>query len=205
MADDREQIFTRIKAALEPLPERTPMPEYSRELAIHRAHPDFPTHWDLFAHQAKKVNGTPLTGLAALGLWLRDAKQTHGYCDPALADRLRALPEFEGVTLETDFDRARFDEFTFGVTKAAGAIAETGTLVLKDAITSSRLGALAPWTHAAILDPADLYPDTVTALEHLGDDPSIIWATGPSKTADVEGILIEGVHGPGVQIVVWDV
>ena len=34
----------------------------------------------------------------------------------------------------------------------------------------------------------------------LGNDPNTIWVTGPSKTADVEGILIEGVHGPGAQI-----
>jgi len=34
----------------------------------------------------------------------------------------------------------------------------------------------------------------------LGTDPNVIWVTGPSKTADVEGILIEGVHGPGEQI-----
>ena len=32
------------------------------------------------------------------------------------------------------------------------------------------------------------------------DAPNTIWCTGPSKTADVEGILIEGVHGPGEQV-----
>jgi L-lactate dehydrogenase complex protein LldG len=38
------------------------------------------------------------------------------------------------------------------------------------------------------------------AVAGLGSDNNVIWVTGPSKTADVEGILIEGVHGPGVQI-----
>ena len=32
-----------------------------------------------------------------------------------------------------------------------------------------------------------------------GDWPADL-CTGPSKTADVEGILIEGVHGPGEQV-----
>jgi len=46
----------------------------------------------------------------------------------------------------------------------------------------------------------DALPILPEAVAGLGNDNNVIWVTGPSKTADVEGILIEGVHGPGVQI-----
>jgi len=79
---------------------------------------------------------------------------------------------------------------------AVGAIAETGSVILSDASTSRRLGALAPWVHVAVLRREEVFRNVAQAVALLGDDPNIIWATGPSKTADVEGILIEGVHGP---------
>jgi L-lactate dehydrogenase complex protein LldG len=92
------------------------------------------------------------------------------------------------------------DDYQFGITRAVGAIAETGTLILSDTTTSRRLGALAPWVHIALLRREEVLTNVAQAVALLGDDPNIIWVTGPSKTADVEGILIEGVHGPGRQI-----
>jgi L-lactate dehydrogenase complex protein LldG len=59
---------------------------------------------------------------------------------------------------------------------------------------------VAPWVHVAVLARAQIHLTVVDAVKVLGDDPNVIWATGPSKTADIEGILIEGVHGPGRQI-----
>jgi L-lactate dehydrogenase complex protein LldG len=87
-----------------------------------------------------------------------------------------------------------------GCGRAAGAIAETGTIILDDARTSRRLAAVAPWIHVAVFGPAQIHAHVINAIAALGDDPNVIWCTGPSKTADVEGILIEGVHGPGEQI-----
>jgi len=201
---DREAIFERIRSALKPLHEAgkvTAYPEYDPEMAVCRNHPEFASTWELFAYKLKAVNGTPLVGFGELAKWLKQEGQTFGYCDPGLAAAVRAVPEFEGIDFETNFDRARIDDYGFGITRAAGAIAESGTVILKDTSTSSRLGALAPWVHVAVLREAQLFAAIHQAIADLGDDPSVIWATGPSKTADVEGILIEGVHGPGVQIV----
>jgi len=55
------------------------------------------------------------------------------------------------------------------------------------------------WTHIAVVRKDTIHRSVADALAAMPDDPNIIWVTGPSKTADVEGILIQGVQGPGVQ------
>ncbi|MGF1483841.1 MAG: lactate utilization protein C [Opitutales bacterium] len=206
MSDDRAQILRSIREALHPIPaERlTAYPEWDTSLTRMAINPDLGSPWDVFAFRLRQVNGTPVDDLAELANWMRTEKLVFGYCDPFLAERLRNTGNFDGIEFETEFSVAKVDEYQFGITRAAGAIAETGTVVLKDKITSARLAALAPWTHIALLHPEDLVEYVDVAVTQLGDDPSVIWATGPSKTADVEGILIEGVHGPGVQVVCLD-
>jgi L-lactate dehydrogenase complex protein LldG len=153
----------------------------------------------LFTERLKLVNGTPISSLADLVALFVASGWRRGYCDPALVARLR--PAFPAeIVFETDFDRTRVDDYQFGITAAVGAIAETGTVILNDAATSRRLAALAPWVHVAVVPRSRIHIDLPEAVAALGSDPNIIWCTGPSKTADVEGILIEGVHGPGVQI-----
>lgn len=199
MSTSREKILSRVKAALAPLPTRAPLPDWDRDLVRMRESRPAVDLWTQFAERLKAVNGTPLAGVAELVALLEKNSWKHGYCDPALWPRFQAaFPA--GFTVETTFDRARMDDYAFGITAATGAIAETGTLILSDGNTSSRLGALAPWLHVAVLRRAQIFPDITAAVAALPADPNVIWVTGPSKTADVEGILIEGVHGPGVQV-----
>jgi L-lactate dehydrogenase complex protein LldG len=199
MTDDRESILTRVRGALAPLHERAPLPEYDTELAVMRGLLAGHDPLAVFAARLKRVNGLMLTEPAALAAHLRAGGWLHGYCDPVLWPRL--APHFGAdFQVETAFDRTRVDDYAFGITRAAGGIAEMGTVILHDTTTSSRLAALAPWIHVAVLARATLFSDLPQAVAALGDDPNIIWCTGPSKTADVEGILIEGVHGPGQQI-----
>lgn len=202
MADDREEILSRVRGALAPLKERARMPEYDGGLVLARSRRDAGDPMAEFAVRLRAVNGEVAADAAALAALLRARGWTRGYCDPALWPGLRAHfgPEFR---VETAFDRTRVDDFQFGITRGAGAVAETGTITLADATTSSRLGALAPWAHVAVISRRDLLSDLTQAVAALGSDPNVIWCTGPSKTADVEGILIEGVHGPGVQIALF--
>ena len=199
MSDDREAILSRVRGALASLRERAPLPQYDSDLAVMRRLIAGRDRAELFAERTRRVNGQAFTDLGALVGHLRTNQWTRGYCDPALWPRL--APQFGAeFRVETTFDRTRIDDYAFGITRAAGAIAESGTIVLNDATTSSRLAALAPWVHIAVVERGTIFADLPEAVAALGADRNVIWCTGPSKTADVEGILIEGVHGPGVQI-----
>jgi L-lactate dehydrogenase complex protein LldG len=195
----REDMLGRVKAALAMLPERAALPDWDNELAIARKLVEHRDPFDDFSERIKFANAMVMTDIAAVAAFLKNGGWLRGYCDPALLAQFAASfgPEF---TLETEFDRTRVDDFAFGITRAAGGIAETGTIILNDTLTSRRLGALAPWVHIAVLPRNQILRTLTDAVLAFGGDPNVIWITGPSKTADIEGILIEGVHGPGVQI-----
>ena len=198
-ADDREAIFSRVRGALAPLHERAPMPDYTTELAVMRQMMGNRDTLAVFTERIALANGIALTEPAALVVRLRENGWLRGYCDPVLWPQL--APHFGAdFKVEFDFDRTRVDDYAFGITRAAGAVADSGTIILNDATTSRRLGALAPWVHVAVVERAAIFSDLTQAVAALGTDRNVVWVTGPSKTADVEGILIEGVHGPGVQI-----
>jgi L-lactate utilization protein LutC len=91
-----------------------------------------------------------------------------------------------------------------GITTAQIAVAETGTLLRSAGPDRARLASLAPPIHVVIIDRSAIVATLDKAMRHVTDRTSV-FITGPSRTADIEGILIRGVHGPGeLWVVVTD-
>ena len=88
-----------------------------------------------------------------------------------------------------------------GITDTYAAVAETGSLVLRPNPSHGRALSLVPPIHIAIVEPSNIVADLIDLFEKLASAPrvpNITIITGPSKTADIEGALVTGVHGPGV-------
>jgi L-lactate dehydrogenase complex protein LldG len=196
----RDVIFAKIESATAALKTKAAYPDYDMSLVHSLPKLEGDDLWEIFSRNFKYVNGKTMTSVGELIDFLKETKQLHGYCDPALYDAIGGQLAAAGLTVETEYHRDRYDDYQFGVTRATGAIAESGTVIIDDNRTSSRLAALSPWVHVAVLERSEVLRTIPDAIAAFGDSPNIIWCTGPSKTADVEGILIEGVHGPGEQI-----
>jgi L-lactate dehydrogenase complex protein LldG len=89
----------------------------------------------------------------------------------------------------------------FGVTCADYALADTGSLVMLSSQQEARMISLLPPAHLAIV-PADRILTGLDELFTILPNPAIqtsamVLITGPSRTADIEQILVRGVHGPG--------
>jgi len=98
-----------------------------------------------------------------------------------------------------------------GVTVAAHAIADTGTLVLCASDGDHRLDSLVPPVHVALLRASAIVPDLEVAFARFAADrrferhSAVTFVRGPSRTADIELEITIGVHGPrAVHIVVLD-
>ena len=196
----RATIFASIDAATAALKTKAPMPDYDVSITHSLPRLEGSDLLEIFRRNFQAVNGKVMESTAQMIDFLKTTRHTRGYCDPALFNTIGTQLIAAGLGVSTDFDRTRYDDYLFGITRASGAIAESGSLILDDDRTSRRLAALTPWIHVAVLQRDEIHRTISDALAALGNSPNIIWCTGPSKTADVEGILIEGVHGPGEQI-----
>jgi L-lactate dehydrogenase complex protein LldG len=88
-----------------------------------------------------------------------------------------------------------------GITSADYALADTGTLVMLSSPQEARMISLLPPAHLAIVR-ADCILGSLDELFTVLPNParltsSMVLITGPSRTADIEQILVRGVHGPG--------
>lgn len=196
----RTQILSKIRATTDNLKAKAAYPDYDTSVMHSPAKLKEPDLWKCFSANFKAVNGRTMDSVEQLIEFLDGNNQRAGYCDPELYESIGSKLAAAGLSVETSYERERYDDYQFGITRATGAIAESGSLIIDDFKTSHRLAALSPWVHVAVLKRGEILRTIPDAIEAFDAAPNIIWCTGPSKTADVEGILIEGVHGPGEQI-----
>jgi L-lactate dehydrogenase complex protein LldG len=197
MTNTRETIFQSIKSALSPLPHRTERPEVPHGVADAAWLADEDDNLALFLKRAEATGSKVFTDPQVCADWLSTYQPGIVYVPNEFQEYIPLFSKYFQIT--TIYTRKETNTVNACFTAAAAGIAESGTIILTDEYTPDRLAALAPWYHIAILRRSQIHRSIADALAAMPDDPNIIWATGPSKTADVEGILIQGVHGPGVQ------
>jgi len=121
---------------------------------------------------------------------------------PYLAEcGITSLPGVRSGITDRDQLRDACAAADIGITSADYALADTGTLVMLASPHETRLISLLPPQHIAVVPRGRI----LTGLDELfsilpnpaEQTSSMVLITGPSRTADIEQILVRGVHGPG--------
>lgn len=103
------------------------------------------------------------------------------------------------------FSKQLFNEIEASITRTVGAIAESGSIVLKPSADEPRLMSLVPNTHIALVEQSSIFENFGQIMSDqswsLNMPSNALLISGPSKTADIEQVLAYGVHGPKELIV----
>ncbi|MBL0176779.1 MAG: LUD domain-containing protein [Ignavibacteria bacterium] len=97
---------------------------------------------------------------------------------------------------------AEAEAAAMGIGRALAGFADSGAIAILSSRNESRSLSLLPETHLAVLREADILPDLgnfsheMTELLKTDKTSAITLVGGPSKTADIEKVLVTGVHGP---------
>lgn len=201
----RESILHRVRTSLGRAPGQTPPPVLPALLKIPVRTVD--ERIATFVAALEKLNGKAYVATSK-----EDARK---YAESTLAGRRAVASNAPFLTecgigtlagVESGFtDRLKLREACIhhdvGITSADYALAETGTLVMISSPEEARMISLLPPRHLAIL-PRERLLTSLDEFLTLQSIPSalssaVVLITGPSRTADIEQILVRGVHGPG--------
>jgi L-lactate dehydrogenase complex protein LldG len=171
-------------------------PAFEEQLALFRKNAaelraDFRLVKDLGALAAE------LKGISAAEGWQRAA--SHGGELTGAACQALGLP-----VLLTDqaFDKRELARCDVGISECDALVAQTGSVVVTSRSAGGRALSVLPPHHVVVAQREQFVPDLPAAfallkMKYGGSYPSMIsFITGPSRTGDIERILVLGAHGP---------
>lgn len=116
---------------------------------------------------------------------------------------LESVPWSDRPMLQVEYGGGRSQDLV-SVTPAFAAIAETGTLMLHSSSTTPTTLHFVPDHHIVVLKESQVTGTLEEAFQRLRDKLGTVenwprtvnFVTGPSRTADIEGVPVLGAHGP---------
>jgi L-lactate dehydrogenase complex protein LldG len=212
----REKILGRIREALTvPAPRPGHVPETSARPANNARrwlpHVDetFDEQVALFRANAEELRADfhLLANRDELAPRLRRLCETEGWKRIAGHRGELAKPACESLNLPVLFTDESFDPLALetcdaGITECDALIAQTGSVLITSRSAGGRAASVLPPHHVVLARRDQLLPDLPAAFDLLKrkyapDYPGFIsFITGPSRTGDIERILVLGAHGP---------
>jgi L-lactate dehydrogenase complex protein LldG len=210
---ERDNIFTRIHEALTVeahahhgtgLPARE---DHRRVMPPVGATAD--EQFTLFARNASDLRATfkRVKDANELTAELRALRDTEKWQRVATHKSPLVETQVSGLGLPTlvtsdGYDKHELEKCDVGISECDALIAQTGTVLVTSKTAGGRALSCLPPHHVVIARREQLVPDLPAAFallkqRHGANYPSMIsFITGPSRTGDIERILVLGAHGP---------
>ena len=119
---------------------------------------------------------------------------------PRLLPVLEKIPGVDWIKPNQEY-HSGWELADCGVTPALFVVAESATAMVAADFAGRAISVLPP-THVVVATEEDLVPSLEAGFQRIrqrypnGLPSAMSWITGPSRTADIEKILVLGAHGP---------
>ncbi len=213
---ERDNIIARIREALRlPSPHSLHAPDavlsgrVDQRRVLPAAGSSFENRVDLFAANSADLGATfallPLP--ERLSLELKSLRDSQGWKRIAshrgtLTDTVCAALDLPVLLTDAGYEKRELATCDVGITECDALVAQTGSVLVSSRGAGGRALTVLPPHHVVLARRGQLVADLPEALALLRakyhpNYPSMMsFITGPSRTGDIERILVLGAHGP---------